>query len=345
MRNLRTEEEIIASWKGDIEKPVVSISCAAFNHEAYVEDTLEGFLIQETDFPFEILIHDDASTDGTANIIREYETRYPKLIKPIYQTENQYTKGVKISAEFNFPRAKGEYIALCEGDDYWITVDKLQVQIDAMRQYPNINISFHPALQVNGHVLNKNKKLCDYGDGIKVFTTEEVILGGGGFMPTASLMIKKDIISELPDWFHKYAPVGDIYLQIISSVKYGALYLPFFGSIYRQNIEGSWSSKQKSVTREYIETVAVSHEKCLIALDLSYKSYYKDSIYIAIANELVACSLIALKNGYFDLSGCILNKSLTYKVGVNRNQNILRFFSRFPRVLRFLIRLRGIIKN
>lgn len=128
MKNLRAEDEIIANWKGDIEQPVVSICCITYNHEPYIEDALEGFLIQETDFPFEILIHDDASTDRTANIIREYEAKYPRLIKPVYQTENQFSKGLKINPTFNFPRAKGEYIALCEGDDYWADVKKISIQ-------------------------------------------------------------------------------------------------------------------------------------------------------------------------------------------------------------------------
>ena len=135
MRVLRSENEIIQNWKKDVTKPVVSICCIAYNHEPYIEDALEGFLIQETDFPFEILIHDDASTDKTADIIHEYEARYPKLIKPIYQTKNQYSQGKKPSY-FNFERAQGEYIAMCEGDDYWIDPLKLQKQVDFLKKNP-----------------------------------------------------------------------------------------------------------------------------------------------------------------------------------------------------------------
>ena len=99
--------------------PLVSICCITYNHAPYIRQCLDGFMMQQTNFTFEVLIHDDASTDGTADIIREYESKYPDIIKPIYQTENQYSKGVKVSATFNFPRAKGKYIAMCEGDDYW----------------------------------------------------------------------------------------------------------------------------------------------------------------------------------------------------------------------------------
>lgn len=143
MRKLRSEQKIMANWKGDSQKPVVSICCMAYNHEPYIEDALEGFLIQETDFPFEILIHDDASTDKTADIIREYEATYPNLIKPIYQTENQFSQGIKPNHDFNFPRAKGEYIALCEGDDYWTEKKKLQKQIKFLNENNDYTVCAH----------------------------------------------------------------------------------------------------------------------------------------------------------------------------------------------------------
>jgi len=106
--------------------PIVSICCITYNHEKYIRDAIEGFLMQKTLFPIEILIHGDASTDKTADIIKEYEVKYPDIIKPIYQTENQFSKGVSISATYQFPRARGKYIAICEGDDYWTDPHKLQ---------------------------------------------------------------------------------------------------------------------------------------------------------------------------------------------------------------------------
>ena len=121
--------------KNDI---MVSICCTAYNHAPYIRQCLDGFVMQQTTFSFEILIHDDASTDDTADIIREYEKRYPHLIKPIYQKENQYSKGVKIMATYNFPRARGKYIAMCEGDDYWTDPLKLQKQVDLLEQNPHV---------------------------------------------------------------------------------------------------------------------------------------------------------------------------------------------------------------
>ncbi|EMR11902.1 glycosyl transferase [Methylophaga lonarensis MPL] len=157
MKTLKTQSEITSSWGGNYDEPVVSICCITYNHEAYIEETLEGFLIQETDFPFEILIHDDASTDGTADIIRKYEAKYPTLIKPIYQVENQYSKGRKINPEFNFPRAKGKYIALCEGDDFWTDHKKLQIQKDFLDSHPEYVICYTDALAFNSKgLIDKN---------------------------------------------------------------------------------------------------------------------------------------------------------------------------------------------
>ena len=115
-------------------KPLVSISCITYNHEKYIRDTIESFLMQMTTFPFEILIHDDASTDGTANIIKEYQKKYPDIIYPIYQKENQYSKKIRITATYQLPRARGKYIAICEGDDYWIDPNKLQKQVDFLER-------------------------------------------------------------------------------------------------------------------------------------------------------------------------------------------------------------------
>lgn len=115
-------------------KPLVSISCITYNHAPYIRECLEGFLMQKTNFPFEILIHDDASTDGTADIIREYQAKYPDIIKPILREKNLYSQGVRMMNRFNYERAKGKYIALCEGDDFWTDPHKLQIQFDFMEK-------------------------------------------------------------------------------------------------------------------------------------------------------------------------------------------------------------------
>lgn len=134
---LPTESEIMKDWVGDFSYPVVSVVCIAFNQEKYIQDTIRGFLLQKTKFPFEIIIHDDASLDSTAKIILAYQKKYPKLIKPIIQSENKYSKKIKVlSLAAGF--SSGEYIAFCEGDDFWIDAFKLQKQVDVLNSNSSI---------------------------------------------------------------------------------------------------------------------------------------------------------------------------------------------------------------
>lgn len=126
----------------------LSICCITYNHEKYIEQTLNSFLMQKTNFKFEVLIHDDASTDKTAEIIHKYEKKFPDIIKPVYQKENQFSKGIYVDKEFNWPRIQGEYVALCEGDDYWTDEYKLQKQVDFLDQNKDYNVCFHPVLTV-----------------------------------------------------------------------------------------------------------------------------------------------------------------------------------------------------
>ena len=112
----------------------MTIICATYNHEKYISDAIEGFLKQKTSFPVKILIHDDASTDRTTDIVSEYGKKYPEMIHCILQKENQYSKPNDILFNILVPLVHTEYIAICEGDDYWIDEYKLQKQIDYLEQ-------------------------------------------------------------------------------------------------------------------------------------------------------------------------------------------------------------------
>lgn len=145
---------------------VISIICNTYNHGKYIRQCLDGFISQKTEYPFEILIHDDASTDNTAEIIREYEKKYPGLIFPICQTENQYSKGVSPLLSIQYPRARGKYVAFCEGDDYWCDSQKLQKQISFLESHPEYSAAVHNVMTVdsNDHLLAYNSfgdKECD----------------------------------------------------------------------------------------------------------------------------------------------------------------------------------------
>lgn len=123
--------------------------CTAYNHEKYIRQTLNGFVMQRTNFAFEAIVHDDASTDHTAAIIREYAEKYPDIIKPIYQTVNQYSQKVNIYRDIMAPLAQGQYIAYCEGDDYWTDPHKLQKQVDFLESNPEYAGTTHNCLFID----------------------------------------------------------------------------------------------------------------------------------------------------------------------------------------------------
>ena len=130
----------------EMNKILVSIVCTTYNHEKYIAQALESFIKQQTNFPFEIIVHDDASTDQTALIIKNYESKFDNLIVAIYQSENQYSKkNINIWTDITFPIAKGKYIAICEGDDYWIDPLKLQKQVDFLEKNNDYGLVFTDA--------------------------------------------------------------------------------------------------------------------------------------------------------------------------------------------------------
>lgn len=123
--------------------PLVSIRCLVYNHEPYLRQCLDGFVMQQTTFPFEAIVHDDASTDGSAAILREYAEKYPDIIKPIYETENQWGKGTISKSMDAAMHPNSKYIASCEGDDYWTDPNKLQIQVDFLENHPDFSLTVH----------------------------------------------------------------------------------------------------------------------------------------------------------------------------------------------------------
>jgi len=212
--------------------PLVSISCITFNHAPYIRQCLDGLMMQKTSFSFELLIHDDASTDGTADIIKEYERKYPDTIKVIYEKENQWSKGRKGSSLFNFPRSSGKYIALCEGDDYWIDPLKLQKQVDFLE-----NTNGYSAIASNSLIINEitndtypfsNKDTRD------IITLEELILERQ--FHTASVMFRALYVHQ-PD-FEKLGNVYDTMLWCFLLTKNPIYYVNEISCVYRRGRQG-----------------------------------------------------------------------------------------------------------
>jgi glycosyltransferase involved in cell wall biosynthesis len=236
----KTEEDIRRRWKNK-ESIVVSVNCVTYNHEYCLEEALDSFLMQDTDFAFEILIHDDVSTDGTANIMRQYEEKYPNIVKPIYQTENQFAKNIN-PMSLLYKKVQGKYMAFCDGDDFWTDSKKLSIQVGEMEKHPHIDFSFHPVYElING---NQGDMVSKHSNQNTIFSTQEVISRGGEFCPTGSLMFRSRLLTELPDWFKEMIP-GDYPMQIVASLNAGALYIDKCMAIYRIGEVGAWSNLAK----------------------------------------------------------------------------------------------------
>ncbi len=246
----RTEQEIMENWEGSIDKPVVSICSITYNHEKFIAETLDGFLMQKTCFPFEVLLNEDCSTDNTANIIREYEKKYPNIIKPIYQKENQYSKGLPMNESFNFPRAEGKYIALCEGDDYWADSLKLQKQIDFMQEYNNCSMCFHRAeiKQYNSSLKIEQSYTKDF-PGIVFFDSSKPFFEGGSAAPTASMVFRTEIVKKSFPNFYNISPVGDMPLKLLCSLHGKIGYINRIMSVRRLGTPGSWNVRTRLVNK------------------------------------------------------------------------------------------------
>lgn len=228
-----------------MENPFVSICCLTYNHESYIRQCLDGFVMQKTKFPIEILIHDDASTDGTQDIIREYEAKYPNIIKPIYQKENQYSKGVKVSLVYNYSRAKGKYIALCEGDDYWTDPYKLQKQVDFLESHPNYVMCSHRFDQYyeDRHRLEKEKDDTFQGADYDL----QNLIGGKWFTQTLTVMYRRSALDLKR--YERYGMSMDIIL-FYELLKHGKGYcFPEAMGVYRYHNGGVWSEVSQNQRR------------------------------------------------------------------------------------------------
>ena len=211
----------------------------AYNHGRYIRDTLEGFVSQETNFPFEVFVHDDASIDNTVDIIKEYADKYPNIIKPILQKENQYSQNVRIFKNYIAPLISGKYIAICEGDDYWCDKKKLQMQVDWLENNPEYVFCVHNTRIIN--CLDGTESLVNASKEDKDISTEEIIQWKKGLFHTSSYMYRSEF-AEIPCIF-SVKGIGDypraLYLATCGKVRY----LSKVMSVYRYMVPESWSQR------------------------------------------------------------------------------------------------------
>lgn len=216
-------------------EPLVSICCLTYNHASFIKACLDGFLAQKTDFPIEILVHDDASTDGTDAIIRDYAERYPQIIYPLYEDENQYSKGMQNEMDivYNYARARGKYIATCEGDDYWTDPLKLQKQVDFLEEHPDYSVCFHRCehLHVDTGTMTKDGCGRHFRQGKEGVDISLDMFFESWVTQPLTMMFRKSMFSA--SWQKRYRHYRDMH-EIYHLLSAGKGYLMSFeGGVYR----------------------------------------------------------------------------------------------------------------
>jgi glycosyltransferase involved in cell wall biosynthesis len=281
----------------------VSVICNTFNQVDYIKDALDGFVGQKTNFKFEVLIHDDASTDGTQDIIKQYEKQYPDIIKPIYETENQYSRGVKISLELQYPRVKGKYIAFCEGDDYWNDCYKLQKQFDSLENHPDIDMCSHKSVVVDAETKKIIKTTAPLEKDGVIPCSAIINSRGERVVDSASLFFRRELIDNIPE-FRKILTL-DYTLKIQGALKGGIYYLSDCMAAYRWLSKGSWTKSNDSHAL-FWHKLNQQRISALKSLDKETKNEFHEAISREIicieANEIYSygdCRLL-LNNRYKD---------------------------------------------
>jgi glycosyltransferase involved in cell wall biosynthesis len=252
---LKTETEIAKDWKGDFSQPVLSVVCITYNHENYISKAIDSFLMQETDFPFEIIIGDDCSNDSTATVVKKYAKKYPNFIHAITRENN-------LGAEANFrdciDHSRSEIIAVCEGDDYWTDVEKLAKQYKFMVANPDYSFIFSPATYFSREKIKIRNRYSHRE--VNNINLDWVLKKGGGFYPTLTSCYRKKVLNIFPEWFYTTHSAGD-YAIAISSIVIGKIgYIDDVMGHYRID-ENSMSNKVFSKKDDCKKSIIKKHCK------------------------------------------------------------------------------------
>ena len=222
----------------------VSVLCMAYNHEAYIRQALDGFVRQKTDFAYEVLVNDDTSRDATPAIIREYAEKYPDIVRPFCQEKNLMSQGIDIIVDVLLPEARGRYIALCEGDDYWCDEEKLQRQVDFLEAHPEYSACAHNSLSLVVGSGDPAAPLFPAGEDRDI-PLELVVRGMSHAFHTSSILVRRPLLENLPDFYRLACSYGfgDYPMGLWFCLNGKIRFLDRCMSVYRIcSNPGSWSS-------------------------------------------------------------------------------------------------------
>lgn len=233
----------------DAGTPVVSICTITFNHAPFIAQCLDAFLDQLCDFNVEIIIYDDASTDGTSQIVRDYANRFPNIIKPILNDRNLFSLGVNPYYAFVFPQARGEFIAICDGDDYWTEPEKLAKQVRVLRSDPSVAITYGRIFGDLGE-----GKMIDYFAGLERDTMPEELKTSSA-INTATTCFRNPFLKAPPP-FLRNSPIGDQTVWAIVGGMGRGRFLEDLAPVGYRIHDGGIHSTKTTSTRYYMALVA-----------------------------------------------------------------------------------------
>lgn len=252
---VHTEADLLRRWGG--RPPVVSIVCTTYNHVRYIENAIRGFLSQDCTFPFEILIHDDASTDGTQQVIRQWQQQYPTVIRAVLQTENQFSKGVR-PFELLLAQARGDFVATCEGDDFWIDPAKLQRQVGFLQAHPEFSCSAHNYYHFVETALTVRPWTGVRHDHV---LSQRQLMGLSRLLWLPTLVFRKTFSALPPE--RALAPIGDQFLTSYLGTQGRCMYFEgMLGAVRRENEFSTWSP----LSGQQKERIRVKTWAALVAL-------------------------------------------------------------------------------
>ncbi len=276
---------------------MVSICCAAYNQEKYIRQALESLVKQKASFSYEIIVHDDASTDATAQIIKEYEMKYPGIIRAFYQKENQYSKGLSISKNFILPHVKGKYVTFCEGDDFWTDSRKLQKQVEALETHLDCYMCVHGTEEIfeNGEKTGVYYPAKENRKGTGIISSYDFLAMGKNysFHTTSYMFHTKNWLEYMlnPPKFKQVCDVGDEPYMLYFGQLGNVYYINEDMSCYRRGALSSWSSIQAGSFEKQI-----NHYKIMIQTIQEFDKYthgkYREICETRIGNYLKYVYLI-----------------------------------------------------
>ena len=276
-------------------RPLVSVVCLTYNQADYIEECLISLISQKTTFSYEIIVHDDCSLDGTREIVERYVRQYPNLIVPIFEEENQYSKGVSIQSIIA-PFISGKYVAICEGDDYWIDENKLQIQCSYLEQNRECSLAVHQSYGFDSGKQKVVKTITDCSVE-RHYMFDEVVLGGGGLFSTNSMCFPSEYYL-LPESFRNWG-VGDIPRLLFLASKGYIWYSDKAMSVYRLAAEGSWTLRVNSSidSLNSMRKKIISGYEKLLALD-----EFKDNNAIIRMVRFNKIKLYAVEGKWFEIA-------------------------------------------